>query len=101
MRSLSPNSDGWVYLGDGMPRGDARSPGLFYTVYMEPLASDAIFVPGKVVSLRGNFNGEAGNRSSLKTYLYRDSTGSIYNPFHNYTAVRYAGFSRLPASGRP
>jgi transglutaminase-like putative cysteine protease len=94
--ALSPNSDGWVYLGDGMPRGDARSPGLFYTVYMEPLASDAIFVPGKVVSLRGNFNGEAGNRSALKTYLYRDSTGSIYNPFHNYTAVRYTGFSRLP-----
>jgi transglutaminase-like putative cysteine protease len=94
--ALSPNSDGWVYLGDGMPRGEARSPGLFYTVYMEPLASDAIFVPGKVVSLRGNFNGEAGNSSALKTYLYRDSTGSIYNPFHNYTAVRYAGFSRLP-----
>src|ERR1700722_16286744 len=91
-----PNSDGWVYVGDGMPRGDARSPGLLYTVYMEPLASDAVFVPGKVVSLRGNFNGEAGNRSSLKTYLYKDSTESIYNPFHNYTAVRYEGFSRLP-----
>jgi transglutaminase-like putative cysteine protease len=94
--ALSPNSDGWVYLGDGMPRGDARSPGLLYTIYMEPLASDAIFVPGKVVSLRGNFNGEAGSRSALRTYLYRDSTDSIYNPFHNYTAVRYAGFSRLP-----
>src|ERR1700719_3480356 len=94
--ALSPNSDGWVYLGDGMPRGDARSPGLLYTIYMEPLASDAIFVPGKVVSLRGNFNGEAGSRSALRTYLYKDATGSIYNPFHNYTAVRYAGFSRLP-----
>src|SRR3984893_4534873 len=94
--ALSPNADGGVYLGDVMPRGDARSPGLYYTVYMEPIASDAIFVPGKVVSLRGNFNGEAGSKSSLRTYLYRDSTGSIYNPFHNYTAVRYAGFSRLP-----
>jgi len=92
-----PNTDGWVYVGDGMPRGDARSPGLLYTVYMEPLASDAVFVPGKVVSLRGNFNGEAGNRSTLKTYLYKDSTESIYNPFHNYTAVRYEGFSRMPA----
>src|SRR6202030_2487027 len=92
-----PNTDGWVYVGDGMPRGDARSPGLLYTVYMEPIASDAVFVPGKVVSLRGNFNGEAGNRAPLKTYLYKDSTGSIYNPFHNYTAVRYEGFSRMPA----
>src|ERR1700730_14954495 len=95
--ALSPNADGGVYLGDVMPRGDARSPGLYYTVYMEPIASDAIFVPGKVVSLRGNFNGEAGNKSSLRTYLYKDFTGSIYNPFHNYTAVRYVGFSRLPA----
>src|ERR1700686_953515 len=93
---LAPNPDGWVYVGDGMSRGDARTPGLLYTVYMEPIASDAIFVPGQVVSLRGNFNGEAGSRSLLKTYLYKDSTGSIYNPFHNYTAVRYAGFSRLP-----
>src|SRR6202166_1991319 len=92
----APNSDGWVFLGDGIPRGDARAPGLLYTIYMEPMASDAIFVPGKVVSLRGNFNGEAGSKSPLKTYLYRDSTGSIYNPFHNYSAVRYAGFSRLP-----
>src|SRR3984893_9002635 len=86
--ALSQNADGGVYLGDVMPRGDARSPGLYYTVYMEPIASDAIFVPGKVVSLRGNFNGEAGNKSSLRTYLYKDSTESIYKPFQNYTAVR-------------
>lgn len=94
---LAPDFDGWVYLGDGNSKEDTQSPGLLYTVYMEPIASDAIFVPGKVVSVRGNFNGEAGNRSARKTYLYRDFTGSIFNPFHNYTAVRYAGFSRLPA----
>jgi protein-glutamine gamma-glutamyltransferase len=92
-----PDFDGWVYVGDGISPTEARSPGLLYTVYMEPIASDAVFVPGKVVSLRGNFNGEAGSRSALKTYLYKDSTDSIYNPFHNYTAVRYAGFSHLPA----
>jgi len=97
--TLSPNSDGWIFVGGGLPRGDARSPGLIYTVYLEPIASDAIFVPGRPVSLRGNFNGESGNmyNASRKTYLSRDSTGSLFNPFHNYTAVRYAGFSRLPA----
>jgi hypothetical protein len=96
--TLMPNSEGWIYAGGGLPRGDARAPGLLYTVYLEPLASDAIFVPGKVVSLRGNFSGESGSTysTSRKTYLFRDSTGSLYNPFHNYTAVRYAGFSRLP-----
>jgi transglutaminase-like putative cysteine protease len=95
--TLMPDSEGWIYAG-GLARGDARAPGLLYTVYLEPLASDAIFVPGKVVSLRGNFSGESGSTysTSRKTYLFRDSTGSLYNPFHNYTAVRYAGFSRLP-----
>jgi protein-glutamine gamma-glutamyltransferase len=96
--TLVPNSEGWIYAGDGLPRGDARAPGLLYTVYLEPIATDAVFIPGKVVSLRGNFNGESGSMytSSRKTYLFRDSTGSLFNPFHNYTAVRYAGFSRLP-----
>jgi protein-glutamine gamma-glutamyltransferase len=96
--TLSPNSDGWIFIGSGIPRGEARAPGLLYTVYLEPMASDAIFVPGKVVSLRGNFNGESESTSgsSRKTYLFRDAAGSLYNPFHNYTAVRYSGFSRLP-----
>jgi hypothetical protein len=102
-QTLTPNNEGWIYAGDGLPRGDARAPGLLYTVYLEPIASDAIFVPGKVVSLRGNFNGESGSMyaASRKTYLFRDSTGSLFNPFHNYTAVRYAGFSRLPAVDPP
>jgi protein-glutamine gamma-glutamyltransferase len=96
--TLSSNSEGWIYLGGGIPRSDTHAPGLIYTVYLEPIASDAIFVPGKVVSLRGNFNGEPGSayNSARKTYLFRDSAGSLYNPAHNYTAVRYAGFSRLP-----
>jgi transglutaminase-like putative cysteine protease len=96
--TLLPNSEGWIYTGGGIPKSETHSPGLIYTVYLEPIASDAIFIPGKVVSLRGNFNGESGSMytSSRKTYLFRDATGSLFNPFHNYTAVRYAGFSRLP-----
>ncbi|MDP9148056.1 MAG: DUF3488 and transglutaminase-like domain-containing protein, partial [Acidobacteriota bacterium] len=109
--TLLPNPDGWIYTGGTqvdqaqktIQRGEVqkadRSPGLFYTVYLEPMASDAIFVPGNAMSLRGNFNGEAGNvnATSRRTYLFKDSTGSLFNPFHNFTAVRYAGFSRLPA----
>ncbi|MEQ1473117.1 MAG: DUF3488 and transglutaminase-like domain-containing protein [Candidatus Acidiferrum sp.] len=96
--TLPANAEGWIYAGSGLPRGDARAPGLIYTVYLEPIASDAIFVPGKIVSVRGNFSGESGStaNSSRRTYLLRDSTGSLFNPFHNYSAVRYDGFSRLP-----
>jgi hypothetical protein len=102
-QTLSPNNEGWIFVGDGLPRNESHSPSLLYTIYLEPIASDAVFVPGKVVSLRGNFNGESGNlaNASRRTYLFRDATGSLFNPFHNYTAVRYEGFSRLPSLDPP
>jgi transglutaminase-like putative cysteine protease len=97
-QTLSPNADGWIYTADPAQKTDAPGPGILYTVFLEPLATDAIFVPGKVISLKGNFTGEGGNSFSAmrRTYIFRDSTGTLLNPFHNYGAVRYAGFSRLP-----
>jgi len=71
---------------------------MIYTVYLEPVATDAIFVPGKVISLKGNFNGEGRNSFNAvrRAFIFRDSTGTLLNPFHNYAAIRYAGFSLLP-----
>jgi transglutaminase-like putative cysteine protease len=98
-QTLLPNPDGWIYTADPVSKTDSPGTGLLYTVFLEPLATDAIFVPGKVISLRGNFTGEGGNSFSLmrRTYILRDSTGTLLNPFHNYTAIRYSGFSRLPS----
>src|SRR5579871_5057998 len=31
-----------------------------------------------------------------KGYLFRDSSDSVFNPFHNFVAMRYFGISRLP-----
>src|SRR5439155_17064620 len=66
----------------------------------EPLASDALFVAGTVLAIRGNFTGEAGGISHRRNYIYRDATGSRMNPFHNYVSVRYTGISQLPALER-
>jgi transglutaminase-like putative cysteine protease len=95
---LQPGDDGWIHAADSRQKTDSPKPGMIYTIYLEPLASDAIFVPGKVISLKGNFNGENGNSFSAirRTYIFRDSTDTLLNPFHNYTAIRYAGFSLLP-----
>ena len=95
-QTLSPNPDGWIYTED--PGKKTEGPAILYTVYLEPLATDAIFVPGRVISLKGNFTGEDGNSFSAmrRSYIFRDSTGTLLNPFHNYSALRYAGFSRLP-----
>src|SRR6266446_3377513 len=94
-QTLQSSADGWIYTPEVALKTD---PGILYTVYLEPLATDALFVPGKVISLRGNFNGENTNSIALmrRNSLLWDSNGTISNPFHNYGAIRYAGFSRLP-----
>jgi hypothetical protein len=97
-QTLSPGADGWIYPTDPAQKLESPGPGILYTVFLEPLATDAIFVPGKVISLKGNFTGEGGNSFSAmrRSYIFRDSTGTLLNPFHNYGAIRYVGFSRLP-----
>jgi transglutaminase-like putative cysteine protease len=98
MKALPANVDGWIYLGETNRHTEPLSNGLLYTAVLEPLATDVLFVPGNPVSLQGNFTGQSGSAFGAvhTTYLFRDSTGSLFNPFHNYTAIRYSGFSRLP-----
>jgi transglutaminase-like putative cysteine protease len=95
---LQPSEDGWIHTADSPRKAEPSIPGMIYTIYLEPLATDAIFVPGKVISLKGNFTGESSNSVSAirHSYVLRDSTETLLNPFHNYTAIRYAGFSLLP-----
>ena len=95
---LPANGDGWIYVADSNPKTDFPGPGFLYTVYLEPLATDVIFVPGKAISLKGNFRGEGGNSDfALRhSYILRDASGTLLNPFHSYTSLRYTGFSRLP-----
>jgi transglutaminase-like putative cysteine protease len=92
---LQPGPDGWIHAAEPASKTDQ---GISYTVFMEPMAADAIFVPGRVVSLKGNFTGESANTffALQRNYLLRDSTDTILNPSHNYTAIRYTGFSILP-----
>jgi transglutaminase-like putative cysteine protease len=94
---LQAGEDGWIHAADSPVKTDSPKQAIIYTVYLEPLATDAIFVPGKVISLKGNFNGENSNSFGAlrRTYILRDSTNTLLNPFHNYSAIRYAGYSLL------
>ena len=96
--TLAPNGDGWITVDKGQHSSDPAAGSLQYTVLLQPMATDAIFTVGNIVSLQGNFFGEGSmsDWSVRHSYLLRDFTGSLYNPFHNYSAVRYNGFSRLP-----
>ncbi len=90
---LAPNPDGWIYFGSPFQLRDSSVVKLEFTVFLQPMASDAIFTPGHILALQGNFSGEGSGNS----YVRRGSTDSLLNPFHNFSAVRYAGVSRLTA----
>lgn len=97
---LESNAEGWIPLRERPKTGELRGEILQFTILQEPMASNALFVPGNALALRGNFTGEAGGVSHRRTYIYRDASGSLSNPFHNYVAIRYTGLSQLPPLDR-
>ncbi len=90
------NTDGWIPLSSPQPKTGEHSKILQYTVILEPMASDAVFIPGIGVAIRGSFYNDRSSPYGRRAYLFRDSSDSFFNPFHNYAAMRYSGVSRLP-----
>ena len=79
-----------------LPQSQTRA--MRYTVLMEPNASDAIFVAPRIIELRGKFGATADRLGPnvRPGYLTLDHTGSIFNPLHNETKIRYEGLSDVP-----
>jgi transglutaminase-like putative cysteine protease len=75
-----------------------KSLPLHYTVLMEPLATDAIFAAPRVQVLRGRFQNDAIRAGGLpaRGYLLLDAAGTIFNPSHNSSKIRYEGSSDVP-----
>jgi len=91
------NSEGDYPLGfAGMFRGKFYP--LHYTVLMEPVATDAIFIAPRAESVRGHFGEEPTRSDGLlrSHYLLVDQTGSLFNASHNAMKIRYEGRSLLP-----
>ena len=95
---LEPGADGWIHTSEAAPKGSAAGKTVQYTVYLEPVATDAIFVPGKFLSVQGNFSGGAAKSFAAlqRNYIITDATETLRNPFRNFSAIRYVGISRLP-----
>ena len=94
---LQPSSDG-AYSLSTPPLPPADSYVLQYTALVEPLGTDAVFVAPRPQSIRGRFSpvGERSTTGRPSGYLFMDKTGSLFNPYHNETKVRYQGVSLLP-----
>jgi hypothetical protein len=101
--ALTPNLVGWINVSDPEQNIQDPSTDLQYEALVEPMATDAIFAPSNAVSVLGGFNGENPHAVSnvRRTYVFRDFTGSLFNPFRNYAPVRYFGVSRLPTIQPP
>lgn len=72
---------------------------LTYTVLMEPIATDAIFIAPRIAELRGRFT-DALPRPAFGNsgFLLRDATGSIFSPAHNAVTTRYDAVSLIPVA---
>jgi transglutaminase-like putative cysteine protease len=107
---IEPNAGG-EYLFGPPPRAGDRFNSMHYTVLMEPIATDAIFVAPPVQSITGKFGLDGvptrhptDAKSFLlpagavlsRGYLYIDRTGSIFNPTRNNSKIRYEGTARIP-----
>jgi transglutaminase-like putative cysteine protease len=97
--TIPAGPNGWISMMDRPPEPDPSATILRYTVLLQPVATDTMFAPANVVSVRGNLTGEGSNPElgARRSYVIRDATGSLFNPFHNFTTLRYEGFSLLPA----
>jgi hypothetical protein len=92
-----PDADGTYRVNmPPLPAGDSYQ--LSYTVLMEPLASDAIFVAPRIESLRGRFANDVDRVGPTRrtSFLLVDPTESLSNPSHNDTKVRYEATSNIP-----
>jgi transglutaminase-like putative cysteine protease len=95
--AVTPSPDGdYSFASPSVDRENLYS--MHYTVLMEPIATDAIFVAPHVATLRGRFGSEVRrpDASPHRGLLFVDRTGSIFNSVHNNMKIRYEGLSNLP-----
>src|SRR5271170_1163724 len=94
---IEPNATGEYYFG-APPRVGDRFNLMLYTVLMEPIATDALFIAPPLETLRGKFGADTIRPGGQPNhgYLFMDRTGSFFNPSHNNSKIRYQGTARLP-----
>jgi hypothetical protein len=101
--TIPAGMNGWINIQDRPTEPDATATVLRYTILLQPVATDTMFAPANAISIRGNLSGEGSNQEAgaRRSYVIRDATGSLFNPFHNFSTLRYEGFSLLPARNVP
>lgn len=91
---VTPDGSGAYQLGVSPLPADSYYL-LRYTVLMEPVATDAIFVAARPTTVWGRFGADAGGERA-RSYLVFNRTGTLLNPFHNVGTMHYDAVSQVP-----
>ena len=85
--AVTQDLGGWIPVdATGDTRNEFSVP-LHYSVFLEPMATDAIFVAAEPESVRGEFMGEAaGRRGARGAFVARDKTGSLIESISQFLA---------------
>jgi transglutaminase-like putative cysteine protease len=97
---FQPAPDGWITLTTRSELEGRAATQIMFVTLLEPIAADAIFAPSRLIMVRGNFTGDSPSymASARRSYLEMDSTQSVFNPFKNFSQIRYEGISILPTA---
>jgi protein-glutamine gamma-glutamyltransferase len=69
---------------------------LRYTVLMEPVATDALFLAARPLTIWGHFGIDSRFQRMPHNYLILDDTGSVLNPLHAGAPAHYDAVSQVP-----
>ncbi|MGC2263492.1 MAG: DUF3488 and transglutaminase-like domain-containing protein [Candidatus Acidiferrales bacterium] len=94
-RILAPDPSGAYQLGPA-PLPPRSSFLLRYTVLMEPVATDAIFLASDPLTVRGHFGLDPRFERSPRDYLILDDTGTVLDPLHTGAPAHYDAVSQVP-----
>jgi transglutaminase-like putative cysteine protease len=80
------------------PAAAAGNPPFRYTIFLQPIGTDALFLAAQPASISGIFGGELARNdgTSQRGYVVRDATDSVFRPGASDAALRYNAVSNLP-----
>jgi len=98
--TLSSSAEGgWFVLNSEDPGTPKTGRPIHYKVLLEPIGSTALFFANEPESVRGQFTDDTGRLpyGQRRSYILRDFTGSIFNPYHSYARIEYEANSLVPS----
>jgi hypothetical protein len=95
----SSGEGGWFVLNSEDASTPKTGRPIHYKVLLEPIGSTALFFANEAESVRGQFTDDTGGSpyTQRRSYILRDFTGSIFNPYHSYARIEYEANSLVPS----